>query len=146
MLGALALLLVHPTILYNSVNASAFFFLFKLVSVFFSCMPPCFFLRFLLLVLVFHCWESCRLGRGESVMGRWWLLRWLVHHQRYTRYAMLGECVSWSICVIWTYRSTSSVRFIRMNLIRMLILHIRIKLIHINHTDQLDKFYRFWFF
>jgi len=48
--------------------------------------------------------------------------------------------VSWSVCAISTYRSSWSVRFIRINLIHMLKLHICMNLIRINHTDQVDVY------
>ena len=129
-----------PSNLVNSVNVHVLSssFLSWFLS-FFSFTPPCFVLYFLPFVLVIHCWERCHFGQGEIVTGQWWLLQWLVRYQRYTRYAMLlGECVSWSVCVISTYGSTWSVRFIRMKLIHILILHIRINLIRM--------VYRFWIF
>ena len=65
-------------------------------------------------------WVRRCLGGGESVTGGWWLLRWLVRRQRYTRYAScVAGWVSWFICVISTYGSSWSVWFIRINLIRM---------------------------
>ena len=53
MLGAPALLLVHPAIVFNSLNAPGVFFLLKLVAVlFFLLRLHCFFLHFLPLLLV----------------------------------------------------------------------------------------------
>ena len=90
LLGAPTLFLVHPAIVSNSVNASTPSSSFLSCCLSFFSFTVC----FLLLVLVFHCWERCRFGGGESVMGQWWLLRWLVRRRRYTGYALLlGEWV-----------------------------------------------------
>ena len=123
---------------FNSLNVPGVFFLLKLVAMLlFLLRLHCFFFAFSLccwFVLVFHCWESCCLGWGESVMGQWWLLlssssTFKVHHF----VAFYWVCVSWSVCVSYKYRSKWFVRSIRINLIRKLKLHIRIKLIHMTH-------------
>ena len=59
--------------------AMCFLLLFKLVLKLFL-VTLHFILSFLPFILIFHCWERCCFGRGESVteVRRWWLLWWLV--------------------------------------------------------------------
>jgi len=123
MIGAPALLFVHPTFLLmpKMPLASSSF-----LSCFFCCFllrVYCFVLPFLPFVLVFHCWERWRFNGGESVIGQW-LLRLLVRfRRRYTRYAFVGWVVIRK--QISTYELSWSVSM---------------KFIHIKHTDQLHLY------
>lgn len=162
MLGAPALLLVHPAIVFNSLNAPGVFFLLKLVAVlFFLLRLHCFFLRFLPLLLVrvgFSLLRELLLGSRWKCYGSVVIVAVVVSSSSAFKVchftAFCWVCMSWSVCVSYKYRSSWSVWSVRIKLIRIdhtdqvdlyetyesswSVWVIQIKLIHMSHTDQLE--------
>ena len=126
MLGAPALLLVHPAIVFNSLNAPGVFFLLKLVAVlFFLLCLHCFFLHFLPLLLIcvgFSLLRELSLGSRWKCYGSVVIVAVVVSSSSTFKVrhfaAFCWVCVSWSVCVSYKYWSSWFVRSIQIKLIR----------------------------
>ena len=126
MLGAPALLLVHPTIVFNSLHAPGVFFLLKLVAVLFFllCLHCCFlhFLPLLLSCVGFSLLRELSLGSRWKCYGSVVIVAVVVSSSSTFKVrhfaAFCWVCVSWSVCVSYKYWSSWFVRSIQIKLIR----------------------------